>query len=39
MTGNRWVVAAYAVGLGLIVGYALVLWLSTRAAKGHRRDK
>jgi hypothetical protein len=34
MSGGNYVVVAYVIGLGLLVGYVLVLW-ATRSAK-HR---
>lgn len=30
MTAGQYVIAAYAVGLGLILGYALLLWAEAR---------
>ena len=30
MTGQSYVIAGYVVGLGLLWGYALALWLATR---------
>jgi hypothetical protein len=32
MNGNNYVILAYAIGLGLLWGYAAVLWLQSRRA-------
>ena len=34
MNGFQYVILAYVLGLGLIWGYALVLWLKSRATGG-----
>ncbi|MHC4106860.1 MAG: hypothetical protein ACYSXF_01580 [Planctomycetota bacterium] len=33
MTGNAYLILAYTVGLGLLGGYAITLWLSSRALR------
>ena len=37
MNGNNFVIVAYAIGLGLLWGYAALLWLETKSAT--RREK
>jgi hypothetical protein len=36
MNGHQFVALAYALGLGLIWGYAATLWLKSRSARGGR---
>jgi hypothetical protein len=34
MNGSQYVILAYALGLGLIWGYGVTLWLKSRATRG-----
>lgn len=39
MTGAQYAVVAFVVGLGLMLGYAMVLWLAHRNMARRRRNK
>jgi hypothetical protein len=39
MTGERYLVIGYIVGFGLLLGYAILLWIGRRALERRERRK